>query len=307
MEDTNIMLSADTADAYAVSDDESAVEAQAQDDAAHNGEYGYEEKAGQTAAAKQPEMLEQISGLEEGEKRKLFEQLMKSDPILKQEFRKNASNAVKERINKLNARHEKELLRYSGLQNTLAGIYGTEDPAELERLIGEDGERIERRALDAEATADELDTKNGMKLKTNNFELSEESSRETELFREKTAEWEKECEEAKKEYPEISFEEEILNEQTGEQLFNMLESGIPFKNAYEAVHITELIEAKTQSAADKAAKDAIERIKAQGLRPDENANRQQSPTDSKIDIGKLSNEQMEELIKRASRGERITF
>lgn len=84
---------------------------------------------------------------------------------------------------------------------------------------------------------------------------------------------------------------------------NLLSQGVSFKNAYDALHIEELV----KKQAYKTKKNVIDDVKAKGTRITENASKKSKPVTTKIDVSKLTDEQLTELEERAARGEKITF
>jgi hypothetical protein len=96
-------------------------------------------------------------------------------------------------------------------------------------------------------------------------------------------------------YGDIKPDELMQNK----QFLQMLRSGVPFKAAYDALHVEELIKKQTAIAKKKA----IDNVKASGKRIKENAGKKSKAGNIKIDVNKLTDEQLAELEERAANGE----
>ena len=88
----------------------------------------------------------------------------------------------------------------------------------------------------------------------------------------------------------------------------LLQNGIDVRTAYEVAHHEEIMRGAMQMASAKTAERVTDGIRAKGLRPAENGtNTSSKPVEQKIDISKLTAKDIDELSKRAARGEKITF
>lgn len=113
------------------------------------------------------------------------------------------------------------------------------------------------------------------------------------------AELEKEAKELKEVYPEFDVEKELENP-TFQTLVN---SGIPMKTAYEAIHLEEIKKAGEKNAQKKA----LSEYKKTALRPEENGISLKQGGILRAGVHSLSKKDREELAKRARKGEIIRF
>lgn len=100
-------------------------------------------------------------------------------------------------------------------------------------------------------------------------------------------------------YGDIKSDELIQNK----EFLSLLGSGVPFKQAYDALHVEEIIKKQTS----KAKKNVIDDVKAKGKRISENATKKSKSAVMKIDINKLTDAELADLEERAANGERISF
>ncbi len=110
---------------------------------------------------------------------------------------------------------------------------------------------------------------------------------------------EKEAEALKAEYPDFDVEAELENP----VFVNLVNSGLPMKTAYEAIHLEEI---KKLSAAE-AGKKALSDYRKASKRPEENGISGGQGGILKSGVHSLSKGDRAELAKRARRGEVIRF
>lgn len=105
-------------------------------------------------------------------------------------------------------------------------------------------------------------------------------------------------------YPSFDFEAES----EANPLFRKLCAlGIPMKNAYESTHMEEIMAHGMQYAAQQTAANVQATAQSRSQRPAENGLGAKGQADSKVDISKLSLEEMQKMNDRARRGEKITL
>lgn len=120
----------------------------------------------------------------------------------------------------------------------------------------------------------------------------------------KYSEWQGQAEALRAEFPEFDLDVEA---ETNPQFAELLRAGIPVEHAYKTVHMKEITEKAAKEAAEKAKQNTINAVKNSQARPTENGVNGQQAVHTKIDVSKLTPEQINEYAERARRGERITF
>lgn len=111
------------------------------------------------------------------------------------------------------------------------------------------------------------------------------------------------CEKLSKSNPDLYGDVKTDELMKDKYFLQMLGQGIPFKQAYDALHVDELIKKQTL----KAKKNVIDDVKAKGTRISENVTKKSKAGVIKLDPAKMTDEQLEEIEKRVARGERIIF
>lgn len=117
------------------------------------------------------------------------------------------------------------------------------------------------------------------------------------------AKWYQEAEGLKQKFPTFDFRTEIQNR----DFQGMLRAGVSVENAYRTLHMDEITEATARAAAQTASQQMAANIKAKAARPAENGTSRQSAAIVKSDVHSLSREDRAEVIRRAMRGEKISF
>lgn len=117
-------------------------------------------------------------------------------------------------------------------------------------------------------------------------------------------------EELKQTYPAFNLDNEMLNPQFGKLLATFQRSGFPdaVKIAYETVHRDEIMGGAMQYAVEKTQQKISNSIQSGMSRPQENGTNQTAAgAPTALDPSKLTKAQIEDIKRRAARGERITF
>lgn len=216
------------------------------------------------------------------------------------------SNAVKERVKNFKAREEQANQRisaYGELHRILADRYGTDDISQLqERLLGDDlyieAESVKRN-MSKEATKLQIEREYREKREFERARAeAEEAERQANVIK-----WRGEETELKKTFPNFD-----LNTEFEDPTFaQMLMSGIPVRSAYMAIHADDIIQGGVQVAFEKGKEAVAASIAANAKRPLENGVSSKPAVNTKKDISKLTNAEMDDIDARVRRGERVTL
>lgn len=118
-------------------------------------------------------------------------------------------------------------------------------------------------------------------------------------------------EELKAMYPSFDMDTEMINPEFGRTLAFFKSSGMypdPVRRAYELVHRDEIMGGAMQYAVQQTQQKISNSIQSGMARPQENGTSQMAAgAPTALDPSKLSKAQIEDIKRRAARGERITF
>lgn len=198
--------------------------------------------------------------------------------------------------------------RYNGLSpmlDMLAAKYGVkaDDVDGLTRAIENDDSYYEQEALEKGVTVEQLKEFKRTERENANLKRQMDEMRARENADRIYAQWMEQAEKAKQTFPNLDLREELQND----DFVSLLKSGVNVETAYTVVHKDEIIPAAMQYAAKSAAAKVSKSVQAGTLRPREGAANSQSAAVVKNDVSRSTKEQRQEWIRRAARGERITF
>lgn len=280
-----------------------------QDAAEHTGE-AYEnnsEENTQVAAEEKPNYAEQIAALSDDEKISLIDELNKSDPAIKKHNKSVFSTALKKRTSNLQQETQNEISKYKNLVNGLSVIYGTSDIEALTKAVLSDDNLYETESFRRGLTVEQTRAQRQIDLQSQALSEIDAQTAEQQEVNNKLNAWRSEAETLKENYPNFDFNEEFGDPETGEDFYLMISSGVPMETAYQIIHQDEIINRRVSAAVEEAKKQTVNNIKARGTRPNENGNSSVAASASYIDVNNMSYKDIDDIIKRVAKGEKITL
>lgn len=282
------------------------------------GALGSEEKSelDEEAAENQNE-LEGKDGEEKGEgktkspeeRRKAFGELLRGEYAdLTEELMQNAVTEAARRLEASPA--------MKGLMQALQEKYGTDanDLVALTEAVRngavKDDAYYEKLAMEkgvSTRTARELD-----KLESQNKHLTEQQQMIQQMERQRVqqariaelqAGWDREAEQLKAQYPDFNMAEVLANP----EVEKMMRSGVSMTNAYRSAYFDHILKQQQAATARQVEQGVVNRLQQRNARPGENGTRPGGAVQTKIDVSHMSRKEMEEMEKRAMRGEVITL
>lgn len=282
------------------------------------GALGSEEKSelDEEAAENQNE-LEGKDGEEKGEgktkspeeRRKAFGELLRGEYAdLTEELMQNAVTEAARRLEASPA--------MKGLMQALQEKYGTDanDLVALTEAVRngavKDDAYYEKLAMEkgvSTRTARELD-----KLESQNKHLTEQQQMIQQMERQRAqqariaelqAGWDREAEQLKAQYPDFNMAEVLANP----EVEKMMRSGVSMTNAYRSAYFDHILKQQQAATARQVEQGVVNRMQQRNARPGENGTRPGGAVQTKIDVSHMSRKEMEEIEKRAMRGEVITL
>lgn len=238
------------------------------------------------------------------------------DDLIKGQYKDDYNRAVKEAINKRfkNQRNlQGQIDAIDPMIKALAQKYGITNNADgsipidaLTKMVMDDNSMYEEEAFQRGMSVQDL--KQLKQLEAENMQLKRANQRTAEQ-----EEWEgivAQAEAAKAIYPTLDLDTEMQNEQFGRLLATMQRSGFPnaVQVAYEAVHRDEIMGGAMRYAVQQTEAKISNSIQSNMRRPIENgATNRATATVGDIDPSKLTLAQINDIKKRAERGEKISF
>lgn len=243
------------------------------------------------------------------ERRKAFGELLRGEYAdLTEELMQNAVTEATRRLEASPA--------MKGLMQALQEKYGTDanDLVALTEAVRngavKDDAYYEKLAMEkgvSTRTARELD-----KLESQNRHLIEQQQMIQQMERQRVqqariaelqAGWDREAEQLKAQYPDFNMAEVLANP----EVEKMMRSGVSMTNAYRSAYFDHILKQQQAATARQVEQGVVNRLQQRNARPGENGTRPGGAVQTKIDVSHMSRKEMEEIEKRAMRGEVITL
>lgn len=243
------------------------------------------------------------------ERRKAFGELLRGEYAdLTEELMQNAVTEATRRLEASPA--------MKGLMQALQEKYGTDanDLVALTEAVRngavKDDAYYEKLAMEkgvSTRTARELD-----KLESQNKHLTEQQQMIQQMERQRAqqariaelqAGWDREAEQLKAQYPDFNMAEVLANP----EVEKMMRSGVSMTNAYRSAYFDHILKQQQAATAQQVEQGVVNRMQQRNARPGENGTRPGSAVQTKIDVSHMSRKEMEEMERRAMRGEVITL
>lgn len=234
------------------------------------------------------------------ERQKAYDEFIKANKDLYQkDFQKNFNRrhadykSLQERFDKADK-----------LIGLIAERYGENNVDKLEELIANDTRLLEDEAIEKGIPVDQLIEIKKLKRTADIERLARERIENQRKGEEQYNRWLADAEKVRATYPEFNLEAEAENP----QFRALLQSGVAMDHAYKVIHLGEILESNVANAVQRSAKATADSIAARGTRPKENAgSASKSGVVYKSDVHSLTRQEREEIARRVSRGEKISF
>lgn len=117
------------------------------------------------------------------------------------------------------------------------------------------------------------------------------------------AQWEAQAAQLKTQYPDFELQEVLANEQVAD----LMRRGVSLPDAYRAAYFDHIMQQAAAQTAQKVEQGVAARIQQRASRPGENGTRPGGAVTTHVDVASMSRRQLEDLERRARRGEKITL
>lgn len=285
--------------------------------------YGVVDEDDGLAAADENERAAEDGAGEHDNLEEEFKKLISKDGKFKGVFEKHMSNIVSERLRHDRERNERMARRDASEQRAvseaqssvfteLARQYKLEptDYAGIAKALSEDTSRLEAEAAERGMSSDELSKVKQLELENSKYKQADAkrqaaavAQRKAALSEQRYRSWVSEGEELRKLYPAFDLETEAKNP----EFIKGLKSGMPMRMIYEGMHHAELLTSAMAKTAERVEKGVVDKQKANLQRPVEGGTASRASTVHKSRVEDLTNEDIQNIVKRVEAGERISF
>lgn len=232
-----------------------------------------------------------------------FEKLIKGD--YKEQYDARMQKTIQSRL-----KSSKETVdKYNSLTPTLellAKKYGVADATDIDALnkaIQADDTLFEDEAMKNDMTVEQYKQFRDMRLENQQLKQRMQEQERQEKGRQLYQTWMQQAEQVKQIYPSFDLQTEMQNP----TFMDLLGSHIDVRTAYEVLHNQEIISGAMQYTADKVRGDMARSLAANSALPKENGTGSRSAAVVKNDVTKLTDKDIDEVMRRVARGEVITF
>lgn len=217
----------------------------------------------------------------------------------KDEIRKETQAIVQDRLKKLKSENERQRFAIEKI-GVKYGIMDGDIDAIIERMSG-DKSMFAERAEEIGSTADNVERM---------FNLEMRNRRSEAELRRQAAEkqyinWQGQADEVRRTYDSgFDLDEAMSN---NAEFRRLVVNNVPIKTAYEVLNRDKINQRVAKVTYDRTEKAVVDRIKARGVRPDENGSGSTSAKAVEFDPANLTKEQREDIRRRVKMGEKISF
>ncbi len=260
----------------------------------------------QVAVEQDVQNQSQGAGEEDGteDKSKTWKDMIKGE--FKDEYTKSVQTVIDSRF-KQTKEMEEQLVSNQRVLDFIAQRYGLGKDADVETMLKaleQDDSMFEERAAEKGLTVEQYREFHRLEQQNEEFKRAEQEAIRINQANETYKNWMEQAEALKEIYPDFDFEAEAENS----DFLQLLQNGVDVRTSYEVAHHDEIMRGAMQMASAKTAERVADGIRSKGMRPAENGTHATSKAvEQKIDISKLTAKDIEELSRRAARGERITL
>ena len=255
------------------------------------------------AAAGTGEATEQAAA---AETRASFEDLIKGE--YKEDYDKAVQKIVRQRFSKAKANEEK-LGKIAPIMSALAAKYGcdAEDIDGIAQFVSDDDELYEEAAYKAGLTVDQYKRISVIEAENQRLRAERERNEQRRAANEWYEQKLQEAEQLKAEFPDFNLDEMMKDERFVNLIHPQNPYAVPIREAYLAMSMDKILPGAMEQTAKAVAKKTADTIRQRGARPLEGGMSGQASLKAHTDVSKLTDAEIADYVRRANRGERITF
>lgn len=230
----------------------------------------------------------------------------------KEVYGRRMENATKERLRKQGAKYDKaqkELQEKLDKANDLLGMIGSKygimdgNMEKIQQELERDTTYWEDAAAKEGMSVDQYMHMKKIERENDAFRKAQDEAARLQRRDQVLAKWNAEAEELGKIYKNFNLEKELENPMFN----NLLGSGVEMRQAYEVLHLNEIMSGAMAYTAQTVAQKQIDAIKNGQSHPVEGAAAAARSVKTSKDFSKMSIQELRDFAKRAQNGETITF
>ena len=115
------------------------------------------------------------------------------------------------------------------------------------------------------------------------------------------AQWDQQAAQLRESVPNFDLGQELANE----EFCNALDRGYDVATAFQIAHMQEILSGAMQQSASESKQQAVANFRQKAARPSENGAAKQAAVVRKVDPSKFTNDDIDEILRRVEKGEKI--
>ncbi len=240
------------------------------------------------------------------DKSKIFENMIKKGGEFADEFNKHTQTIINKRFKETKGLQER-LAKQDGIMSTLATKYGVDanDADAIQKAIDADDSLYEEAAFKEGLTVPQYREKIALERENQRLKEAEEQRQIQTRSEEIYANWIDEGGKFAERYGLNNFD--FAAECENPDFTNLLRAGISVESAYKAVHFDDMVGGAMAKTAEEVRGNLARSIQSRASRPAENGLVSSNTSTMKTDVNKLTNADIDEVLKRVRAGEIISF
>lgn len=263
--------------------------------------YGKQQDTGSDAGSAQEETTEETTETPE-QREARYRSLMQGE--FKDLYAKDTQRIINKKVRENKTLRDK-MQQQSGVLDSLMARYGIEDGdlSKLQSALDSDEAYWQVAAEQAGMTKEQYKTL--MRTRQENIQLrSQRMSIEQEArTRQLVESWQQEAEQLRSIYPDFDLGKFLENPQNIEYM----KHHVPMRMVYEYYNRDQINAGIAAQTAQRTEQAVVSNIRAKGARPKENGATPAPSAVIKDDVNALTNEDIDEIMRRVQRGEMISF
>lgn len=238
------------------------------------------------------------------EKRITFDELINGD--YKEDFNAKVQNIVKRRIGETKDLQQK-ITDSEPIFALLGQKYGVDptDVKALSKAIQEDDAYFEQEATEKGISVEQLKVIKSLERENKALREAAETQKRQQASNEIYGKWMQEAQQLQQKYglKDFSLDTEVQNP----DFVAILKANGSVEAAYMATHFDEMMLGGMAATAENVSKKLAKNVASRSKRPTEGAVSSQPGVDVKRNVSDLTNDDIDEVLRRVKRGERVSF
>ncbi len=242
----------------------------------------------------------------EVDKSKAFENMIKKGGEYAEEFNKRTQDIINKRFKETKGLQE-QLKSHNDILETLALKYGVkaDDVEGIKKAIEADESLYEEAAFKEGLSVQQYRDKLALEKENQRLREAEEHRAQVENSNRIYAQWVEEGNNFAQRYGITNFD--LAAECENPEFTRLLSDGIGVESAYKVIHMDDMIGGAMAKTAEQVTQNMARNISRRASRPSENGLVSSNTSTMKTDVNKLTNNDIDEIMKRVRVGDTISF